>query len=402
MSDTLRQDIAALLDRHFALGAPEQDHDPARGLPLATHSFGHAEVAEAIEALLSGWITMGERVARFEQLWAAQTGTQHGVAVNSGSSALLVMLAALIEAGHLRRGQEVLVPAVAWSTSLFAVAHAGLTPVVVDIDPETLCLRGAFDRPVLAVHLLGGLADVTAPLIIEDACGAHGAMLGGRPAGSLGVAAAFSFFFSHHLTTGEGGMVVTSDLALADAMRSVRAHGWVRERSDRDALIAASPEIDPRFLFVTPGLNVRMTDVAAALGVHQVGRLEGFIDRRRANHAAWCAEIDALGLPVRTFPEQPGTRHAAFAFPLVLTDACPRSRAEVCARLEARGIQTRPISGGNLARQPAFARVPGARVEGPLTHADAVHTRGLFVGQSHAFTPAHGALLAEALREALR
>jgi len=396
----LKADIEALLDAHFSID-PDAPHDPASGLPLAVPAFGREEVAEAMAALVTGWITMGKRVSAFEEAWSEQVGCPHGVAVNSGSSALLVMLSAMIEAGHLRRGQEVIVPAVSWSTSLFAVAQAGLVPVLADVDAETLCLRGSYADPVLAVHLLGYLADVSAPIVLEDACGAHGARLRGTPAGSIGHAAAFSFFFSHHITTGEGGMVTTSDGKLADVMRSVRAHGWIRERSDRDALAAAHPEIDPRFLFVTPGFNLRMTDLAAAFGVHQVVRLPGFVARRRANHRAWCAQIAALGLPVRAFPEPPDTVCASFAFPLLLEPGARRSRAEVCAVLESHNISTRPISGGNLARQPAAARVPGLRLAGPLPVADAIHERGFFVGQSHAFTAEHGALLAGALKEAL-
>jgi CDP-6-deoxy-D-xylo-4-hexulose-3-dehydrase len=388
------------LDAHFTID-PDAPHDPAQGLPLAMPSFGREEVAEAMEALVTGWLTMGRRVSAFESDWSKQVGCTHGVAVNSGSSALLVMLSAMIEAGLLSRGQEVIVPAVGWSTSLFSVAQAGLIPVLVDVSPDTLSLQGSFDRPVLAVHLLGYLADVTAPVILEDACGAHGARLRGQPAGSLGVAAAWSFFFSHHITTGEGGMVTTSDDQLADTMRSVRAHGWIRERTDRDALAAAHPDIDPRFLFVTPGLNVRMTDLAASFGLHQVARLPGFVARRRANHRSWCEQIEAQALPLRVLPEPVGTECAAFAFPIILREDATSSRAAVCAHLESRGISTRPISGGNLARQPAAARVPGLRQEGPLPVADAVHERGFFVGQSHAFTAAHGTLLADALSEVL-
>jgi CDP-6-deoxy-D-xylo-4-hexulose-3-dehydrase len=389
-------DIQRLIDK-YADFDPDRLHDAADGLPLAVPSFGATEIGEAIAALLSGWVTMGKRVAAFEDAWATEVGTTEAIAVNSGSSALLVMLTALIAEGHLSRGDEVLVPAVGWSTSLFSVIQAGLTAVLVDIDPDSLCIEGKRDRPALALHLLGCPSQVTAPLIIEDACAAHGAMIGDKPVGSIGIAAAFSFFFSHHITTGEGGAVTTSDPALADAARSIRAHGWTRERSDAAAQAAARPDIDPRFLFVTPGYNLRMTDLAGAFGMHQVGRLEGFVARRRSNHADWCARIDALGLPLRTFPERPGTRHAAFAFPLLLSEDCPLSRAELCAHLEAAGIATRPISGSNLARQPAFASLPRVRIEGDLPVADAVHDRGLFVGQSHAFGPAHGELLARTL-----
>lgn len=394
----MQHDIDALVARHLAVD-PDAPHPPD-SLPLAVPAFGAPEVAEAIHSLLTGWVTMGPKVRAFEEAWAASVGTREAVMVNSGSSALLVLFAALVETGRLAPGDEVLVPAVGWSTSLFSIHQAGLRPVLVDVDPDSLCLEGRRERPVLALHLLGCPSQATGPLTIEDACAAHGARVGGQTVGGLGDAGCFSFFFSHHLTTIEGGMVTTDDPVLADACRSIRAHGWVRERSDRAAQEAAHPSIDPRFLFVSAGYNLRPTDLAGAFGMHQLPRLEPWVQQRNHNHASWCAAIDGLGLPLRVFPERPGTRHAGFAFPLVLHADSPLGRAELCARLEARNISTRPISGSHLGRQPAFERLPNARIEGPTPVADAVHERGLFVGNSHAFGDAHGALLADALEAA--
>ena len=395
-----RAAIDALVAEHFPMDPSAAP--PADRLPLALPTFGAAEVAEAIDSLLSGWVTMGAKVRAFEERFAAWVGAEHAVMVNSGSSALLVMLSALVEQGRLRPGQEVLVPAVGWSTSLFSVHQAGLSPVLVDVDPDSLCLEGALDRPALLVHLLGQPSAATGPLILEDACAAHGATLHGARVGSRGHAGCFSFFFSHHMTTIEGGMVVTSDARLADQMRSVRAHGWIRERTDRDALAAAHPDTDPRFLFVSAGFNVRPTEIAGAFGLHQLDRIDDIVAARAANHERWCAAIDALGLPLRTFPARPGTTHAGFGFPFVLDADAPATRAEVSAHLESRGVQTRAISGSNLARQPAVAHLPRLRVEGPLPVADAVHDRGLFVGQGHTFTDAQLDLLCAALTEVLR
>ncbi len=394
-----RAAIQALVAEHFPLDPAQA---PAAGtLPLALPTFGAAEVEEAIDSLLTGWVTMGKKVRAFEEAFAAWVGVDHAVMVNSGSSALLVMLSALVEQGRLERDQEVLVPAVGWSTSLFTVHQAGLTPVVVDVHPDTLCLEGTVDRPALAVHLLGQPSRVRSPLLLEDACGAHGATVGGRKVGSLGHAGCFSFFFSHHITTIEGGMVVTDDADLADRLRSVRAHGWIRERTDREALAAAHPDTDPRFLFVSAGYNLRPTEISGAFGLHQMKRIDRIVAGRSANHEAWCAAVTDLGLPVRAFPAAPGTSHVGFGFPLVLSEDAPLSRAELCAFLEARGIATRAISGSNLARQPALRHLPRVRVEGSLPVADAVHERGLFVGQGHTFGAEQRDLLCAALRAAL-
>ena len=373
--------------------------DAPTTLPLALPSFGQAEIAEAMDALLSGWLTMGNRVFEFERRWAEYIGVKESIAVNSGSSALLVMLSAMVECGYLKRGQEVIVPAVGWSTSLFSVAQAGLTPVLVDVDPNTLSLSGSFEEPVLAIHMLGNPAQVETPWLLEDSCGAHGAEINGQKTGSIGKCGAFSFFFSHHITTGEGGAITTNDPQLADACRSIRAHGWVRERNDRQKWEDAHPHIDPRFLFASMGYNLRMTEISGAIGMHQVDRIEGFVQQRRANHQAWCEMVEALSLPLKVYPEAPNTRHAGFAFPMMLSEDSPIGRAELCAELEKRQIQTRPISGANLAIQPAFSKVPNTKIRGTLTVATAVQERGFFVGQSHAFTVAHGELLCRALSE---
>ena len=142
-----------------------------------------------------------------------------------------------------------------------------------------------------------------------------------------------------------------------------------------------------------------MTEVSGAIGLHQVDRIEGFVEQRRANHQEWCAMVNELGLPLKVYPELPNTRHAGFAFPMMLNPNAPMTRAQLCAELEKRSIQTRPISGANLAIQPAFERVPNVKIRGNLHVATAVQERGFFVGQSHAFTRAHGELLCHALKE---
>ena len=406
------QDPLHQLIRERMAGLPVTAHDPARGLPLQVVGFGPEEVIEATEAMVTTFVTMGQRVRRFEADFARWAGCEHAVMVNSGSSANLLLWTSLVADGRLQPGDEVLVPAVGWSTTLFPVVQAGLTAVMVDVEPDTLGMcpdaaaraMGPRTRAAFPVHLLGAAArtvplEALGLLVAEDACSGHGAERDGRRAGSLGIAGSFSFFFSHHITTVEGGIVVTDDAALADCMRSMRAHGWIRERSDAEALAAAHPDVDPRFLFVTPGFNLRPTEMAAGFGLHQLPRLDGFVRRRRANHAHWCQLILDSGLPLDVFPEPPDTVHAGFAFPLQIAVDAPYARADLMAFLEDRKIATRPISGSNLARQPAFASLPTTRIPFPLPVADAIHERGFFVGNSHAFGPAHGELLLSALQE---
>ena len=390
---------------------PDETHDPAKGIPLQVTPFGAEEVCAITDVLLSTWVTMGKEVQAFEREWAEWCGCSEAVMVNSGSSANLVALAALLHTGALQEGDEVLVPAVAWSTSLFPVSQLGLVPVMVDVDPETLCLgveqakeaMGPRTKAAVVVHLLGQAADVDGLrdlglVVLEDSCAAHGARRGDRRVGSMGEVGTFSFFFSHHITTVEGGIIVTNDAALADAARSLRAHGWIREMNTRQEHVDANPEIDPRFLFVTQGWNLRPTDMAGAMGRVQLKRIDAWLERRRRNHAEWCELLEPLSDKVRVWPEAPGTSHAGFAFPMLLLDKS-RSRAELSEFLESRGISTRPISGSNLARQPAFKQIRRFRLAGELSFSDMIHRDGIFIGNSHAFHRGHGELLVRTLKE---
>ena len=398
--------------RHEMAAYPVQSHDPAQGLPLQVTTFGADEVLEALESMLSTYVTMGNKVRAFEAAWAKACHTRHGVMVNSGSSANLLLWAALVATGRLQPGDEVLVPAVGWSTTLFPVVQNGLTAVLVDVDPHTLCIDPAAarraitpkTRAVFPVHLLGCPAPMhqlaeLGLLVLEDACAAHGARWHGEPVGGLGHAGTFSFFFSHHITTMEGGILVTNDDELADAARSLRAHGWIREMQAAPELARAHPDTDPRFLFVTPGYNLRPTELAGAFGLHQLGRLPGFVARRRANHQAWCGLLQRSGLPLSVFPEPEGALHSGFAFPLLIHPDAPYPRRALLEALERRHIATRSISGGNLARQPATQRLSSVRVPHHLPVADAIHERGFFVGNSHAFDVRHGQMLLDALTE---
>lgn len=403
IAELIREEMAAL---------PVLEHDAKLGIPLQVPSFGAEEVLDALEAMLDTQVTMGPRVRAFEEAWAHWCGSKHAVMVNSGSSANLLAWAGLKHLGVLKEDDEILVPAVGWSTTLFPILQNGLRAVLVDVDPKTLCMDPALarsavnsrTRAVCVVHLLGCPCDMSAILelglpILEDACAAHGAEINGKRVGSIGKLGSFSFFFSHHITTMEGGILVTDDESLADTLRSLRAHGWIREMRRRDEIARACPDTDPRFLFISQGYNLRPTDLAGAFGLRQLERLEGFIARRRANHHAWCDSISEWHLPLQVFPEVAGTLHSAFAFPFVLGDDAPYDRASLMRFLESRAISTRPISGGNLSRQPAMRHAPGLLTPHPLVVADRVHDRGFFIGNSHAFGPAHGALLLATLKE---
>jgi CDP-6-deoxy-D-xylo-4-hexulose-3-dehydrase len=389
--------IHRLVEEHLRATAPRTRPD---SLPLTANGFGAREVNEAIDSLLALRTTMGPKVARFEAAWTAYQRSAASLMVNSGSSANLIAIAALLDPTGprpLRPGDEVIVPAVTWSTTIFPLQQLGLIPVLVDVDPETLNMTPeAVERAltkktkgIVPVHLLGNPAPMPEILaiarrrrlaVIEDCCEAHGAMVGRRKVGSLGDLGTFSVFFSHHITTMEGGMVTTRRKALRSILVSQRAHGWIRGRHDENALAKRHADIDRRFLFVTTGFNVRPTELNAAFGLHQLPRLEAFIAARRRNHREWLRALAPFEDLFFFQKERKGTRHSAFGFSMVIRPSAPFDRREMMNDLEARGVETRPIAGSNMARQPGLRLWPHRIGAKSLPGADLVHSGGLFVG----------------------
>ena len=366
-------------------------------------TFGADEINAALKCLLTTDVTMGREVREFERAFCIQFGWRHGVMNNSGSSANLLAIAAL--ANHatedrLRPGDEVIVPALSWSTTVWPLIQLGLKPVIVDIDPRTLNIDpaeieraiGAKTRAVMIVPVYGNPCDMTAIteictrrnlILIEDCCEALGAYHDGVPVGKFGRVATFSFYYSHHMTTLEGGITVTDDFALSELMRILRAHGWTREVEDKKRWHELYPEFDRRFLFVNLGYNLRPTELAGSMGLVQLPKLAGFVRIRREN-AAWFRNALAPFERVIGFQyELPKCESSWFGFPIILKETAPFTVTELTAHLNAGGIETRPIICGNIARQPAFKHYEH-RTVGDLNNANAVMTRAFSFGNHQA------------------
>lgn len=410
-SDAIVTEIGSLIEEYFAVVSRP---DEGVACPLSVPLYGAEEVRAALELLLSQYVTAGARVREFERAFADFVGAKHAVMVNSGSSANLLALSALAAQAvpnGLRAGDEVIVPAVTWPTTVTPILQNGCVPVFVDIDRHTLNLRpedlgralSPRTRAIFVVHLLGNPVAMEPVMrfaqehdlwVLEDTCESLGTQIDGRRAGAIGDIGTFSFYFSHHITTVEGGMLVTDDGQLADLVRSLRSHGWTRELSNRREIEAASPWIDPRFLFVHLGYNVRPMEVQAAFGLVQLERLEQFNEARRRNARtliAALADIDELEFVA----EQEGGRSTWFGFPVVLPDA--ETRQALSRHLEERQIETRPIVAGNLTVQPAFRDSPH-RTVGSLANATAIGQRGLFIGNHPELDERRLAHIVEAFR----
>ncbi len=397
----IRAELHRLITRHFDLSRRATAAGPPR-LPLSVPPYGVEEVMEALDCLLTTNVTMGKKVRAFEQRFAEYIGVRDGIMVNSGSSANLLVLSVLsnpLLEDHLKPGDEVITPAVTWPTTVYPIAQVGALPVLVDVDLDTLNVdpRGLEraltprTRAVMVVHLLGNPCRMDAVMefarahnlyVIEDCCEAHGAEYRGRRVGSFGHFATFSFYFSHHITTIEGGMVLSGDERLLELARALRVFGWVRDLRNREALATEHAGIDWRYLFVNVGYNFRPTELAGAFGIHQLGRLEGFIEARRANARYWSERLRALGRYFILPQEQPDTRHVWLFYPLVVRSDAPFTRAELAAFLESRQVETRPIMAGNIEEQPVMRHLP-YRSAGGLEHARFIMRNGLLVGMHH-------------------
>lgn len=365
---------------------------------LSSPTYGAKEVIESLDSLMSTWVTMGEKVGEFEDRWADYVGTEHSTMVNSGSSANLLALKAL-EGDVIEPGDEVIVPAVSWSTSIFPIVDVNAKPVLVDVDPSTYTIdvdefRKAVSEDtaaVVLVHLLGNPCEMDPIMeicaehdiaVIEDSCEAHGAEYKGQKVGSFGDIGTFSFFFSHHISTIEGGMITTDSTEYLDRNRAGRAHGWVREMENKDEYLDQSPEIDERFLFVSHGYNLRPTEIQGAFGIHQVDRLEDYIEIRQKNAKVLNSRMEQFEDIFNILHERPNTRCSWFAYPILVREDAPFTRDELQDFLEDKLIETRPILAGNLARQPALEKIDYRQV-GDLKSAEQIHENGLFVGNHH-------------------
>ena len=416
-TDQLAQEIRDLVRRYFQAATPPPFVAGQTRIPLNAPSYGWEEVSEAIDSMLSTQVTMGTKVKCFEADFADYLGVKHAVMVNSGSSANLLALSVLanpLAPRPLLPGDEVITPAVTWVTTVYPIINVGAVPVLVDVDPDTFNIDIAEieralsprTRAIMPVHLLGNPCDMESItdiarrrdlLVIEDTCEAHGAAIGGRRVGSFGDLATFSFFFTHHVATVEGGMLVTNNDDLGDLARALRAFGWIRDLRDREELARRHAEIDPRFLFVNTGYNFKPTELQAAFGIHQLPRLDGFIAARRANAEFWSGELGRLG-DLRIQHERPGTTHAWFGYPLTVLPGARFSRAELVAFLESRGLETRPIVAGNVAEQPALRLFPH-RTVGDLANSRLIHRNSLYFGNHPGVGPAEREAVAGYLRE---
>jgi CDP-4-dehydro-6-deoxyglucose reductase, E1 len=364
---------------------------------LASTSWDNDEIEAIRRVCESDRYTMGDEVRRFEESVAAKFGMKHAVMVNSGSSANLVGVAALCYKRQrpLERGDEVIVPAISWATTYHPLQQYGLRLRFVDIDLQTLNLDASRleaaltsrTRMVVAVSILGNPApldvvrafcDTHGLYFFEDNCESMGATLGGRPCGTFGDVNTFSTFYSHHLSTMEGGLLLTDDTEIDHLARAIRNHGWARDVPD-DSAINAGRHDDPFFeayRFVLPGYNVRPLEICGAVGREQLKKLDSMVQIRRANAAVF---VDLFKSDERFIIQRENGRSSWFSFTLVLNPEMRIDRARVMDALRKADIGFRMITGGCFLRHEAI-KYFDYDTAGPIVNANVAHDRGFFVG----------------------
>ena len=390
-SKSLRNEIEFYLDEASRINSAKSNQ---YWYPLAMATYGVDEVLEALDSMCNFRTTMWDKTRTFEEDFGSKFGGE-AVMVNSGSSADLLAAFAMHElsGGNLRTGDEVLVPAVTWPTQIWSIVMAGFTPKFVDVNPKTLNIDindlrkkvSSKTKAISIVHLMGNTPNMSEVELIceeyglemlEDCCESLGTKWNGRPVGTFGQSGTFSFFFSHHMTTMEGGMLITTNPELAERYRLLRAHGWSRNlRKPIDALDG----LDPRYTFVNWGFNVRPTELQAGFGQVQLGRIDEFQQHRLDNALLLTNLLEKYSDYFSIMQIEPGATCSWFALPIMVNQNSYFSRDQLTAFLEANGVETRPIVAGNLARHPAVLRFPTLRNEF-LPGADMVHEQGFYIG----------------------
>ncbi|PYS41059.1 MAG: pyridoxamine 5-phosphate oxidase [Acidobacteria bacterium] len=364
---------------------------------LAVSTWGPEEIEAIRRTIAEGSFTMGEQVAAFEEEFARYFGMRYGVMVNSGSSANLIAVAALFYKTDrpLQRGDEVIVPAIAWSTTFHPLQQYGLKLRFVDVELDTLNIDARKlhraltprTRMIVAASILGNPAalDIIQNFarshglyFLEDNCESMDAEIAGRKTGTFGQVNTFSFFFSHHISTSEGGMVLTDDDELHHLLRCVRAHGWTRDLPPGSPLFERyGSDHFEAYRFILPGYNVRPLEISGAIGRQQLKKLPVMTAQRRRNFAFF---QEVFRGDDRFILQRENGKSSCFSFTIILNPAKAADRDKVFVALKEADIGFRMITGGCFLKHDVIKYYEYDVVDGETPNAELAHDRGFFVG----------------------
>jgi CDP-6-deoxy-D-xylo-4-hexulose-3-dehydrase len=410
-SEELRSKILELTREYYAENWPERPFEAGSTfVPYAGRIFDESELVNLVDSSLDFWLTTGRYARQFEQEFARYLGRRYALLCNSGSSANLLAVTALtserLRERQLHPGDEIITVAAGFPTTVNPIIQNNLIPVFVDVELTTMNIDVSYleealspkTKALIIAHTLGNPFDLGAVtsfakkhnlFLIEDNCDALGSLYNGQLTGTFGDMATSSFYPAHHITMGEGGCVTTSDALLKIIVESFRDWGrdcYCDPGKDNTCgkrfgwqLGSLPAGYDHKYIYSHIGYNLKLTDMQAAVGVAQLGKIDKFVEARKRNWSQLRAGLekyqDDLILPCATAGSEPSW----FGFVLTVRDSAPYKRSDLVAFLEGKKIATRHIFGGNLVRQPAYQNVPMRKV-GPLTNSDTVMNNSFVIG----------------------
>tara|TARA_B100000959_G_C14969897_1_gene619255 strand:- start:208 stop:1455 length:1248 start_codon:yes stop_codon:yes gene_type:complete len=371
--------------------------------PLKDTTFRNKDLVEGIKVILSKDVTMSKVTKEFEKTFSKKIKSSYSLMVNSGSSANLLAFQCLINPyrkKRLKRGDEVLIPSICWSTSFWPIIQCGLKPVFVDVDKENFNISledlerkiSKKTKALMLVHVLGISANMEKLMkiikrkriiLIEDTCESIGAKYKKKYLGTFGDFSTFSFYFSHQISSVEGGMICCKNKEDENIIKSLRSHGWAKDLSNQKKIEKKFKTINKKFLFINSGFNFRPTDIQAAIGLSQFKSLNNFIKTRSINKNKIIKKLlkdDRWKNQVYFVKKGKNHKPSWFGISMLLNKKYKNKRDQVLNKLDKLGIENRPIIGGNFLKQPALNGYDIKQKSKDFPNANYVHEYGFFVG----------------------
>ena len=407
------KDLEKSVQEEFFRRRQSEIKDFEKTITVGFPVYDEKEVIAALDCLLNLRLSQGPIVKQFEIEAAEYMDVPHAVAVNSGTSANMLALASLMNLGMINPGDEVIVPAATFSSVVSPIYQLGLVPVYVDVEEtdwfmsidEVSKAISSKTKVIMPVYNLGfpgeiekivDIADKKNIKILEDCCEAHGGERKGIKLGAYGDLSALSFFVAHNITTGEGGMVFSSDEEIDNKLRELREFGRLFETKTRYYSDNVLSDYDVRYVSKSSGYNVRMTDVAASMGRVQLSKLDS-LNKTRRQVVSKIVEIIDQKEWLSTISVREGDKSAHYGVPILIDGVAPFSRKEICTYLETKGIETRALMMGCLPDQPAF-RDLNHKISGDLKFSRVLRDKAFFIGCHPALNDGHISHLKESLK----
>jgi len=368
--------------------------------PLIENPYRKSDINEAYKVLKSKRLTIGPVTDKFQNTFTKKLGSKFSLMVNSGSSANLLALQCLINPyrkKRLKAGDEVLIPSLCWSTSLWPIIQSGLKPKFVDIDLDSLNINlndlkkkiTKKTKAILIVHVLGNCVDMSELMrivkkhnliLIEDTCESLGTKYKNKYLGTYGDFSTFSFYSSHQISSGEGGMICCKSNNDHEIIKSLRAHGWSRGLKNEKKIAADNKHLDSRFIFYNSGFNLRSTDIAASIGLNQFKDIDQFIKKRSINRDKILKTFRKRVKMMKYLSFINANNHVKaswFGIPILLSKKINRNK--FLEKIEKLGVETRPIISGNFLKQPSIKKYK-LNKKSNFRNSDIVNNHGFFIG----------------------